>query len=207
MYVLEHNNQVINGPRQWNYRSFESTLEEDLEIIQKLPLKKEDNSTIEIDSNTHIYRAELREPEYNPTFEYLHGPFWDFLSGIAIGTYTVESYDVETIKGKLKSIITANRYIKEISGVKTTIQSTEVTIDTSRDGRNIFVQKYILMGDTDTVQWKFPEGWLTLTKSELGLVVATGAGYIQSQFDWEANKIAEIDACTTVDELKLVEQV
>ena len=35
-YVLENNNQVLNGPRVWNYRSFESTLEEDLEILGKL---------------------------------------------------------------------------------------------------------------------------------------------------------------------------
>jgi hypothetical protein len=205
MYVLEHNNQVINGPRQWNYHSFESSLEDDLDIIQKLPARKEDNFIIEIDSNTHIYKAELISPEYDPKFEYLHGPFWDFTTGIAVGTYTKETYDTNTIKGKLKEIVTANRYTKEISGVKTTVQGLEVSIDTSRDGRNIFVQKYVLMQDTDVAEWKFPEGWLTLTKSELGQIVSVGASYIQSQFDWEKNKMIEIDGLQTVEELKLVD--
>ena len=53
-YVLVNNNQVINGPRAWNYRSFESTLEEDLEIIIKLPMSKTDEEIIVIDENTKI---------------------------------------------------------------------------------------------------------------------------------------------------------
>ena len=205
MYVLEHQNQVINGPRTWNYHSFQSSLEDDLEIIISLPRQKYDNDIIVINDDTHIYKAELVSPEHDPKFEYLHGPFWDFTTGIAVGTYTKETYDVNTIKGKLKEIVTANRYNKEIAGVKTTVQGLEVTIDTSRDGRNIFVHKYVLMQDTDVAEWKFPEGWLTLTKSELGQIVSVGASYIQSQFDWEKNKMIEIDGLETVEELKLVD--
>ena len=57
------------------------------------------------------------------------------------------------------------------------------------------------MGDNDTVQWKFPEAWLNLTKQELGLIVATGAGHVQGSFDWEVSKVAEIDNCTTHEQL------
>ena len=53
--------------------------------------------------------------------------------------------------------------------------------------------------------FKFPEGWLTLSKEELGLVVSTGATYIQSQFDWEVEKGIEINAKETAKELDLVD--
>ena len=205
MYVLENNNIVINGPRVWNYHSFEATLEDDLEIITKLPLKKEDHEIITINENTHIYKAELISPEYNCNFEYLNGPIWEFTTGIAVGTYVKENYDIDTIKGKLKNIVTANRYQKEISGITATIQGINITIDTSRDGRNIFVQKFVLMNDTDSVEWKFPESWLTLSKIELGEIISIGASYIQSQFDWEKNKLLEIETLQTIDELKLVD--
>lgn len=204
-YVLENNNYVINGPRAWNYRSFESTLEEDLEIEYKLPLSKTDEEVITIDENTHIYASRYEYPVYNQKIEYLHGPFWDFSSGIAIGTFEIVPLTLDQIRHELKQKVAANRYTRENAGIKVIIQGLEVTIDTSRDNRNIFVQKYILMSDTDTVQWKFPEGWLTLSKEELGLIVSTGATYIQSQFDWEVEKGIEINAKETAKELDLVD--
>jgi hypothetical protein len=204
-YVLENNNYVINGPREWNYRSFESTLEEDLEIEYKLPTSKNDEEIITIDENTHIYPARYDYPTYNQKIEYIHGPFWDFSTGIAIGTFEVLRKPIEDIRVNLKQKVAANRYTKEIAGTKITMHDTEVTIDTSRDARNIFIQQLMLMEDTATVQWKFPEGWLTLTKSELGLVVLTGAAYIQAQFEWEVAKGIEIDTTETAEELDLID--
>jgi hypothetical protein len=61
------------------------------------------------------------------------------------------------------------------------------------------------MGVDDTVQWKFPEGWLTLTRSDLGTVVTAGSNHVQDQFVWEVNKNTEIDACATATELDAVD--
>lgn len=203
-YVLINNNQVINGPRAWNYRSFESTLEDDLEITTKLPLQKTDNDPIIIDEDTKILPANLIYQDYNPKIEYLDGPYWNFDNDIATGTFVIKPNNIDAVKNDLIAKVTANRYDKEISGVKVTIQNTEVTIDTARGNRDIFVQKYLLMSDTDTVQWKFPECWLTLTKADLGLVVSTGATFVQEQFNWEEGKVVEINACTTLEELDAV---
>lgn len=204
IYVLINNNQVINGPRAWNYRSFESTLEDDLEITTKLPIQKTDSDPIIIDENTKILPANLIYQNYNPKIQYLNGPFWEFSDTLATGTFVVESNNIDAVKNDLIAKVAANRYAKEISGVKVTIQNTEVTIDTARGNRDIFVQKYLLMSDTDTVQWKFPECWLTLTKADLGLVVSTGATFVQEQFNWEEGKVVEINACTTLEELDAV---
>lgn len=204
-YVLIQNGYVINGPRNWNYRSFESTLEEDCEIVYQLPMSYDSPTPIEIAEGVRILPAVLEPHDFNPKIEYLHGPFWNFDNDLATGTYQTMSHAVEGVQGNLKARIADNRYNREISGVKVTIQNQEVTIDTSRDGRTIFVLKYVLMGDNDTVEWKFPECWLTLTKTDLGIAVAAGAAHIQTAFEWEANKIAEIDACTTLQQLNAVD--
>jgi len=200
-YVLVHNGFVINGPRAWNYRSFESSLEEECEISYKLPMSKSDEEIITIDENTKIYAAELVYPSYNSKIEYPHGPFWDFSSGKAIGTFQVLETPIDSIKNTLKAQVADIRWRKEISGKKITIQGTEVFISTSRDQRINYSQKYLLMAESDTVQWKFNEGWLTLSKTELGQIVSAIDSHVESAFTWEGNKNTQIDACTTAAEL------
>ncbi|CAB4124387.1 hypothetical protein UFOVP49_225 [uncultured Caudovirales phage] len=203
-YVLIQNDIVINGPRGWNYRSFESSLLDDLEITYKLPTSKTDDVAIDIAAGIRILPVSMVETPYNPKVEFLHGPFWDFSNNVAVGSWEIHPNDIGGVKANLIQQAAAVRYNKEIAGVKVTIQNQEVTVDTSRDGRNIFVLKYMIMQDADTVNWKFPEGWLTLTKAELGAAVIGGAGYIQTQFLWEETKVSEIIACTTLQELDAV---
>ena len=201
MYVLINNNQVINGPRSWNYRSFESTLEDELEITYKLPMQKTDNDPIIINEETKILPATLVYKDFNSRIEYLDGPFWEFSDTLATGTFIIKPNNIDAVKNDLISKIAAIRYTKETAGIKVTVQNTEVTIDTARGNRDIFVQKYLLMGESDTVQWKFPECWLTLTKSDLGFIVSSATVFIQDQFSWEESKALEINACSTLEEL------
>lgn len=200
-YVLVNNGYVINGPRAWNYRSFQSTLEEELEINIALPFQKYDNEPILINDTTKILPATLVYPEYNVKIEYLDGPYWTYENDFATGTFEVKEQPVEYVKQSLINKVASNRYIKECAGTKVTVQDTEVSVDTSREGRAIFVQAYSLMQDTDTIKWKFPESWLTLTKAELGQVVTAGVNHVQESFNWESDKTDEINNCTTLQEL------
>lgn len=205
MYVLINGDRVIAGPRSWARYFFESVLRNDLEIEYTLPNTKTDSDPIEIAPGVRILPAVLIEQPYNNKIEYLHGPFWNFDNNIATGTYEIRQNELEAIKNALKRQIAINRYIKEIKGVKTTIQNTEVTVDTARGSRDIFIQKLLLMPDGTTVRWKFPEGWLTLTKPELQAAVAAGAMYVEQQFLWESGVSQQIDACTTAEELDVID--
>jgi hypothetical protein len=204
-YVLAHNGTVINGPRVWNGRSFETTLEEDLEITFKLPIRKEDEEIIEIDENTKIYSAELVYQDYNSLSHYLHGPFWDYSTGKAIGTFQPVENSIELIKGTLKANVASNRWTKEVVGFKKTIQDIEVTIDTSREKRNQFSSKYTIMADDEVVNWKFSDQWIQLSKDNVLEIAKEIDQHIQQQFNWETEKIAEINQCETVDQLLLVD--
>ena len=204
-YVLVNNGYVINGPRGWNHRSFESTLDEDLEISLRLPFQKDDAEPILVNDTTKILPATLVYPEYNAKIEYLDGPYWTYDDDFATGTFEVKDQPIEYVKQTLIGGVAANRYIKENLGTTTEIQGSVITVDTSRDGRAIFVQAYTLMAEDGTINWKFPEGWFVLSKPELGQVVGAGATYVQSCFDWEQSKTVEINNCTTLEELNNID--
>lgn len=206
MFVIVYNNSVILGPMRWNRFRFENTIEEDCEFSVRLPDRNDSLDPVIVSDNIKILPVQgTQNPEFNPTTEMLHGPFWEFTDSAAIASYVAQPLPIDAVKNMLKARVSAERYRKEIIGTTTAIQDVQVTVDTSRDGRNIFVQKYILMNDADTVQWKFPETWLTLSKTELGQVVNAGVTYIQQQFDWESAKISEIDSCETMEQLAVIE--
>lgn len=203
-YVLvENKTTVLWGALPWRHRFIQSELN-DLEIDYTVS-PTEPNSYIKINDSIEIFPVvEKNIPEHDGIYEELAGPFWNFENNVAKATYVKQNRNIDVIKGDLKNIAAAERYRKEISGTKTTIQGVEVTIDTTRETRNIFIQKYSIMDDTEVVQWKFPETWLTLTKQELKTVIDAGASYIQTQFDWEKSIADEIDSKQYVDDLKQI---
>jgi hypothetical protein len=200
MYVLVYKDRVLVGPRDWNYGIFEDALGR-LGINMYLPRTPPDSFPFVINDETRITNSVLTMPNYNQKIERTHGPYWDTTVDPIQGTYGVATLDVEFIRPKLKDMVAAERYRKENLGIKITIQNTEVSINTSRGNRDIFIQKYFLMTENETVKWKFPECWLTLTKQDLGQIVSAGARYIQDCFDWEASKNNEIAIAQTPADL------
>lgn len=200
MYIINYKNRVIAGPRDWHAGMFNHALES-VGIKSQVPSNPPSQLPLIINEDAKINECTLVYPEYNKKIQYIHGPFWDFSKDIAVGSFEIKEIPLELIKNDLKNTVAAERYKNEIAGTKTTIQNKEVSIDTSRGARDIFAQKYLLMADGETVNWKFPEGWLTLTKAELGQIVNVAVMHIQGKFDWEKNKSAEIDAATTAAQL------
>lgn len=206
MFVIVYNNYVNLGPMPWNKRRFESFIQEEYEIEVVLP-STAPTEAIVVDPNIlSIYPVGDSEPlpEFNPKIQFLQGPYWNYSTGLAVSHYVAEDLSIDAVKNQLKAEVTTERYNREVAGVQATTQGTTVTVDTSRGNRDVFVQKYLLMGENDTVTWKFPEAWLILTKAELGALVAIGAGHVQDQFEWEALKLAEIDSKATLAELDAV---
>lgn len=202
MYVLAHKGRVQVGPMGWNRALFDGSLER-LNIRVTLPKLPPETLPLEIDADTKIYQAVEDIPEFNAKTHYKEGPYWVF-SDVATATYLVKEQPIESVKYVLKQEAAAERYEKEISGAKLTLSGKEYTVDTARGTRDVFVQKFLLMGDSDTVTWKFPEGWKVLSKAELGQVVQAGSAHVEGAFQWEVNKAQEIDACTTLEALSAV---
>lgn len=206
MYAVVYKNRVIVGPMDWHRGIFEGSLEKEGVKVQLARVAPEELPQI-INEDAKIMLVEENRPQLNPMVEYYYGPLWDATGDKAIANYEVQDTPVEFARTNFKEQAAAERYLKETSGTTINIQGTDVTVDTARGSRDIFVQKYLLMGNNDTVNWKFPEGWLTLSKQELGSCVATGAAHVQSSFDWEANIVSQIDTAQTKEELLAIEIV
>ncbi len=204
MYAVVYKNRVIVGPMAWNRGIFQGSLAKEGVQVQ-LPRVPPDEWPLTVNSDAYIVGVQENRPAMNPMVEYYYGPLWDIQPDLVIANYLVMDQDVNSAKPSFKAQAAEERYRKEVSGVSYVVQGINVTLDTSRDGRNIFVQKLAFMADGDTVNWKFPEAWLLLTKSDLADVVQTGAAHIQSCFDWEKSISDLIDAAQTKQELLAIQ--
>ena len=212
MYVITHHHdydEVLLGPIEWNPRFIASVLQSDLDLSSRPVITQEDKDKVpyNILPNVRIRPVNTVNEEYNPKTQFLIGPYWSYTDDEATATYVATYKDMDIIRAELKQQLVNERYKKEISGIKVTIQEKEVTVDTSRENRNIYVQRYVTMNDLETIEWKFPEGWFTLTKEELGSVVTACNNHVQSAFNWELQKSIAIDSATNHDELDLIEVV
>lgn len=200
-YLLVENKQIVHlGPIAWRHRFIQSELE-DLDV-DYIVSPTEPNGYLRINDSLEIYPVNLENPVFDALYQQLAGPFWTFDNEVATGTYNVLDRDIAGIKGDLKGVAAGERYRKETSGIKLTVQETEVSVATDRDSRNVYAQKLVSMTDNDTVQWKFPQAWLTLTKQELVTVLNSINAYVQTQFDWEIGIVQQIDDAQDIDTLK-----
>jgi hypothetical protein len=204
MYVLVHKERVLVGPRDWNRPMFEGALQK-LKLETLLPRSEPQLLPIVVNEETYITRATVTIPSHNERTESYHGPYWDLTdTSLAVGTYQIKERPIPSIRELLKNEAATERRRREVSDAKVTIQDTEVTINMSREERNIIVQKYLIMGTAETAEWKFPEGWFILTKNEMGFIVSAWANHIQEAFSWEKAKNDEIDNAQTIEELAAI---
>jgi len=206
-YLLVLNQeQVILGPFDWKQRYIQSEFDdlyENEEISFKYQVAPIDTGYIDVGGGYEIFPlTNIVSPDIDPNFEQPIGPFYTYDNNEATATYQKTDRNIIDIQNTIKTVAASLRYTKEIAGTITIVQGTTVTIDTSRDGRAIFVQAYSTMGDSDVIGWKFPECWLNLTKSDLGICVGAGVAYVQSQFAWEQNIDDQVNNASTVEELK-----
>jgi len=205
LYAIKHKNRVVLGPLEWDKKYFEKVLKVRHSIDTELSIRNPLTIPLIINENTSIHEARTNQPDIDPMIQAYYGPLWDTSEEVIIANYEIHDHTIEGARNNFRNLAATERYSKEISNVKVAVQETEVTADTSRDGRNIFLQKFILMSDAEVVNWKFPEGWLLLTKAELETIVQAGAAHIQAAFDWEKSINDQIDAANTAEELYAIE--
>lgn len=205
MFVLIHKNRVLSGPRDWSKVMFDHTLNELGLNFSSVPNNPPSELPFVIDEDTKISACQLTRMPFNEKIEYLDGPFWDFSELVAVGKFEPVQKSIELIKSDLKGLTANKRYEKETSGVKVTLQGTEVTVSTDRNIRNEFLQKFLTMTESGTVNWKFNSVWITLSKSEVETVVNAINQHVQTAFDWEFGINQQIDQASTAEELNSIE--
>lgn len=209
MYVItDHNNGnfVLLGPIEWKPRYMTAILSDEYDADIQVTSADIARVPFEIIPGVKIRKCNSIYEDIDEKIEKYDGPFWTYddtnVEFQATATWTRADKDINIVKGVLKDEVANLRWEKEKKGVYVNIQSTNVWCDTSRGNRDIFLQKYTLMGDADIIKWKFQDNiWLNITKPELGQIVFQGLSYVQNCFDWESTWNDTINNCTTLAEL------
>ena len=213
MYAITYHgstDQLILGPIAWKPRYIQEMINDEFELDVKLSNSDEQIIPFNITPDIRVRKVLEIKPIINPLIEQYDGPFWSYTDDLATANYVPSFKNVDYVREQVKEVLKQKRYEKECAGTKVAIQNQEVTVETDRDTRNIFVQAFLIIGDNETRNWKFKEGWLNLTKTDLQTIVTAGAAYIQSQFDWESSLIEQINISdlnqlvTIYDELTFV---
>jgi len=207
-YTLLNNNQIVTGPRDWNPKYFEYFLNQEFGIEYTLPDIPIGDSISFNDSVRLVPTYAGENPTVDPLFEMLAGPQFSFdENNNHIATFFAQELPIENVKTNLKDNIAATRYSLETTPITTTLVSntaTTVTLNTDRESRLVYGQSLAVSTSTYSANWKFQEGFFTITQADLESIVNTVTAYVQSCFDWEAEKTVEIDAKTSVADLKLI---
>ena len=208
MYVIIHKNRVIAGILPWNAQYFTDVLRTRHRILTELPRNEPEASAFpwEINADTKIIPAqEDRQQSINPLIEYYYGPTWDLTDTSAMAHYEVKPLLIEDCKTNYKAKAGTLRYNQEVAGTTITIDGVEYKIETDRDSRAKYIEKYVTMGDA--ANWKFNEGWKQLTKEQLYSIVSAIDIHVQVAFDEELRLNQVIDQCTTTEQLLAIEEL
>jgi hypothetical protein len=188
---------------RWSRFKFENVILEECEVDTTLPATNANLDPITVSDNIKILPIQGTEnPEFNPTIEMLHGPFWEFTDTVAIMSYTVQPLPLDAAKAMLKDRVAAERWTKENSGVTVNLNDTDYNFNTDKATRGVLIHA---QAGTDNINWKQDrETWVTLTPADVQTVLSAVLAHVQASFDWEYTKLQAIDACVTHEDLAAI---
>jgi len=204
MFALINDNELILGPIQFNHRLINSALEEDLEVDYRVSSSDYSNVPIIFDEKIKILKVIDSKPDYNSRYESLTLHKYEVLDNEVIFYYEKNQIDLNIIKNEYKNIISNDRWKKENYGhIIFTLNDDEIKISTSRENRISLLNK--LATGSNSYKFKFNSGWFDITGENLRQILTKIDEKVQKDFDWEFEKIEEINSCTSIDELNQIE--
>lgn len=205
----------IWGPMRWNSERANDGLRKrnvhdyefptDVIMYQKelLPF----DAPMIVNGRVKLYRVEYtKQPDLDERYQYHDGLTWVTSSGKAVGTYFVHDNTVEKVKEILQINLSNVSFEKQTSGVEIQFKNSPLHMNTDIVSRISLMQNWLVMKDSDTIKHKINANtWVELTKSDTKNLIDLMHDHINSILNWEKSKFDEINACKTVNELKLIE--
>lgn len=207
MYALIHKNQLILGPIQFNTRMINSVLEDELEINFTIQPRDFQLVPIHIDEDTHLVEAIQEVPPYDPSTHFVGNFTWEInhneesLPESVTFTFPIIEKTLEQVKAEiLPQVSQIRREKEETSTIEIEVDEVTVKVSTSREQRLSFVSK--LISSPGPHKFKFDNNiWLEIDNNTLEQIIHQIDVKVQEAFDWEFDKIAEINSCSTVQEV------
>jgi hypothetical protein len=177
----------------------------DIEMHQKglLPV----NAPLKVNDSVNVYQVQYEDqPNLDDFYQYHEGLTWVIQNGKVIGTYFVIDRTVDEVKRILHSTLSNKSFADQISGVDVTVKDKTVRVNTDLISRTTLFQRASMMADGTSEEFKLNDSaWFTLSKDEINDVLTGINEHIKTVLAFESSVSSQIDACTTIDELKQVE--
>ena len=144
--------------------------------------------------NTEVFWVKLRDRD---EVELVEGS----LANVVITDETDEGY-LDFFKEQKKKEIASDRYNDEISGI--TVNGFE--INTERDSQALITGAALaaLQDESYILKWKAENGFIELNATQVVSIANAVRAHVQNCFNREAECIAQIDACTNMDDLNSI---
>lgn len=203
--LVQNRTTVLLGPIDWRPRFIQSELNDLMDsgdLTVKYTVPSSEQGYVNIGDGIEIFPVNMTIPAHDLNYQYLSGPFYTYDStNVAQGTYTVNDLDINSVKSNLKQVVAAQRYIKQISGTTVTVANTTFSVGTDTDTLNQFVSLSNATG-INTINYKSPNGFISVTGTDIQSIVNQINTYIQEQFTWEMTTGQAIDAASDVTTLQ-----
>lgn len=202
--ALVHDNSLILGPMGLNVRMINSELE-DLELEDRVSPQSFGDLPIHFsDGLTHLVEIDKNIPPYDPRYHNIGNYTWEIIkeNDIPINvklTYDVVEKTLDEVKQIRKKEISPVRKGKENTSTTVFVNGTLIEVSTSREERLMLTSK--LSSLSGTCNYKFKNTWASVTSEDLQQVVSQIDTVVQQAFDWELQKLNEIDSCQTIDDV------
>ena len=204
MFALVNDKELILGPIEFNHRLINSSLEEDLEVDYKVSPSDYLNVPIVITEKIKILNVLEDKPECDSRCEELILYKYEVLDAEVMLYYEKKSIDLNIIKQKYKDVISNERWKTENYGhIIFVLDGEEIKVSTSRENRISLVNKLAI--GTSPYKFKFENSWFEVTSEHLREILSKIDEKIQQIFDWEFEKMQEIDNCTSIEELDQID--
>jgi len=202
--ALINNDSLILGPMGFNVRYINSELE-DLEVEEQVSPESYTDLPIHFsDNETHLLPIEKDIPTHDPKYHNVGNFTWEIIKEDEIPvkvvlTYPITDKTLEEVKELRKQEVAPYRREKENTTITLTLNGTQVEVLTSREERVLLASK--LSAAPTSCNYKFLSGWAEVAKKDLQKIISAVDTKVQEAFDWEFNKLQEIDACETIDDV------
>ena len=201
-YLLVENRQtILLGPIVWKPRFIQSELD-DLEVTYMVPPVEQ--GYIKVNDNLEIIPiVEAPDPGHDPLYEELAGPYYTYTDNTATMTYNKVDRKLDDVKGNYKQLAAAARYARETSGTSATVGDNTIALATDVASRANYLNLLNTVGE-GTINYKTNGVFITLNATDLQALVDAVNAHVQDAFNWEKGILDQIDAATSIEELKAI---
>ena len=128
---------------------------------------------------------------------------WFPISSEFIRSYTTSNNWIDSSKSNIKLLVATQRKDRTTEDTTLTFNGNRLNLtDNTKTALALRVAALANLPDDTMTEWKFVDGYVSLSKTDMFALMSFVSGYIQGCFDVEQSADATIQACGSFEDIK-----